>query len=487
MEPWPSFIVSFYYAVLALLSVYGLHRYLILFLYHYHYKWKPRPPACEWRGATRPTVTVQLPLYNEMYVARRVIEAASAMRYPCEKLHIQVLDDSTDATTRIADETAAELCARGLSVHVLHRGTREGYKAGALQAGLERTNSDLIAIFDADFVPPADFLEQTVPQFDDPRVGMVQTRWGYLNRDYSLLTRVQALLLDGHFMLEHTARSRSGRFFNFNGTGGVFRRRAILDAGGWQGDTLTEDLDLSYRTQMRGWRFVFLPGVEVPSELPVDIFGFKNQQHRWTKGSIQVGKKLLPGLWKSQAPLRVKLEATFHLSANLCYPLLVLLSIMMPFAVVIRTRSLTSGPFIVEAVVFGLTTLSVFLFYAVAQRELNQDWKLRLRDLPFILAIGVGMCINNALAVTEALAGHETPFVRTAKYRIESFRDRWKGKLYRSARKPTLLVELALAAYMVTGFVTIAWIGEWAALPYLGLFVAGYVYVFGLSVAHARR
>jgi cellulose synthase/poly-beta-1,6-N-acetylglucosamine synthase-like glycosyltransferase len=487
MELWQSSLVSVYFAVLSVLSVYGLHRYLILFLYHRHYKWKPRPPVCEAPGVMWPTVTVQLPLYNELYVARRVIEAAAAMRYPRENLHVQVLDDSTDATTRIARETAAELRGQGFHVTVLHRATRDNYKAGALKAGLEQIDSELVAIFDADFVPPVDFLEKTVPQFRDPRVGMVQTRWGYINRDYSLLTRVQALLLDGHFMLEHTARSYSGRFFNFNGTGGVFRRRAILDAGGWQGDTLTEDLDLSYRTQLRGWRFVFLPDVEVPSELPVDIFGFKNQQHRWTKGSIQVGKKLLPMMWKSRAPLRVKLEATFHLSANLSYPLLVLLSMMMPFAVVMRARSVDNGPFLIEAVVFGLTTFSVFLFYAVAQRELNQNWKLRLRDLPFILAIGVGMCINNAMAVIEALVGHRTPFVRTAKYRIESFRDRWKGKLYRSARKPTLFVELVLATYMVAGFLVIAWIGEWAALPYLGLFVAGYVYVFGLSVAHARR
>jgi cellulose synthase/poly-beta-1,6-N-acetylglucosamine synthase-like glycosyltransferase len=487
MELWQSFVVSVYFAVLAVLSVYGLHRYLILFLYLRHYKFRRRPADGETAAAELPAVTVQLPLYNEMYVARRVIEAAAAMRYPREKLHIQVLDDSTDDTTAIVHETAAGLRARGVSIDVLHRDDRAGYKAGALKAGLEQTTSDLVAIFDADFVPPADFLEKTVPPFRDPGVGMVQTRWGYLNRDYSLLTRVQALLLDGHFMLEHTARSFSGRFFNFNGTGGVFRRRAILDAGGWEGDTLTEDLDLSYRTQLRGWRFVFMPDVEVPSELPVDIFGFKNQQHRWSKGSIQVGKKMLPSIWRSGAPLRVKLEATFHLSANLSYPLLVLLSVMMPFAVVLRARSLTEGTFVLEAAVFGLTTVSVFLFYAVAQHELDQNWKLRLRDLPFILALGVGMCINNAMAVLEALAGHDTPFVRTAKYRIESLRDRWKGKLYRSARKPTFFVELVLAAYMVAGFLAIAWIGEWAALPYLGLFVAGYVYVFGLSVAHARR
>lgn len=488
MQAWQSIIVFAYFAVLAVLSIYGLHRYLILYLYHRHYKWKALPPARESTGAELLSVTVQLPLYNEMYVARRVIEAAARMRYPREKLHIQVLDDSTDDTTAIARDTALKLRKRGFSVDVVHRDVREGYKAGALQAGLARVESDLVAIFDADFVPPVDFLEKTVPQFFDPQVGMVQTRWAYINRDYSLLTRVQALLLDGHFMLEHTARSHSGRFFNFNGTGGVFRRRAILDAGGWQGDTLTEDLDLSYRAQMRGWRFVFLPDVEVPSELPVDIFGFKNQQHRWTKGSVQVGKKLLPRIWKSDVSLRVKLEATFHLCANLSYPLLVLLSILMPFAVAVRARALsTGGPFAIEALVFGLSTASVFLFYAVAQREIGRGWKVRTRDIPLILAIGVGMCINNAGAVLEALFGHETPFVRTAKYRIESFRDRWKGKLYHSARKPTFFVEMVLASYMVAGFSIVAWLGEWAALPYLGLFVAGYLYVFGLSLIHARR
>jgi cellulose synthase/poly-beta-1,6-N-acetylglucosamine synthase-like glycosyltransferase len=295
------------------------------------------------------------------------------------------------------------------------------------------------------------------------------------------------MLLDGHFMLEHTARNYSGRYFNFNGTGGVFRRAAILDAGGWEGDTLTEDLDLSYRTQLRGGRFVFLPDVVCPGELPVDIYGLKNQQHRWTKGSIQVGKKLLPRIWRSAAPLKVKLEATFHLSANLSHLLLVLISVLMPFAVIARADAMSRGAFMLEAAVFGMTTASIFVFYLVALRELHTDWRMRARDIPFILAIGIGMCVNNAWAVTEALAGHRTPFVRTAKYRIESMRDRWKGKLYRSARKPAFFVEFVFAAWAVAGFVLVASMREWAALPYMGLFVAGYVYVFGLSVAHGRQ
>ncbi len=487
MTTWQSAVVGLYFVTLAVLSVYGLHRYVILYLYHRHYKRGRRSSPAPLHPDLCPSVTVQLPLYNEMYVARRVIEAAGRIRYPAHLLRIQVLDDSTDDTRRIARETVDELRARGLRVEYMHRTERGGFKAGALKAGLDATADDVVAIFDADFVPPADFLEKTVPCFQDPEVGMVQTRWGYLNRDYSLLTRVQALLLDGHFVLEHAARSGSGRYFNFNGTAGVFRRAAILSAGGWQGDTLTEDLDLSYRTQLCGWKFVFLRDVECASELPVDIFGLKNQQHRWTKGSIQVLRKLLPSIWRSDAPLKVKMEATFHLSANLSHLLLVLLSILMPFSVITRAQHLSRGPFLLEALVFGLTTASIVIFYVVALREVHADWKVRARDIPFILAIGVGMCVNNAWAVTEALAGHHTPFVRTAKYRIETLRDRWKGKFYRSARKPSFVVEVVLALYVLAGFVAIVAVRQWAALPYIALFVAGHVYVVSLSIVHARR
>jgi cellulose synthase/poly-beta-1,6-N-acetylglucosamine synthase-like glycosyltransferase len=487
MATWQSAIVGLYFVTLAVLSVYGLHRHVILYLYHRHRGRRPRPTPPPLTPDACPSVTIQLPLYNELYVAQRVVEAAGRIRYPRHLLRIQVLDDSTDETRHIAEAAVDALRTRGIRAEYRHRVERDGFKAGALKAGLDSIDDDVVAIFDADFIPPADFLEKTVPHFRDPRVGMVQTRWGYLNRDYSLLTRVQALLLDGHFVLEHGARSRSGRYFNFNGTGGVFRRAAILEAGGWEGDTLTEDLDLSYRTQLCGWTFVFLPDVECPSELPVDIFGLKNQQHRWTNGSIQVLRKLLPRIWRSRVPLKVKLEATFHLSANLSYLLLVLLSVLMPFSVVARAHQLAGGSFVLEAAVFGMTTVSILLFYVVALRELHPDWRVRARDIPFILAIGVGLCVNNAWAVTEALVGYRSPFVRTAKYRIESFRDRWKGKLYRSARKPSFYVELALTLYLVAGFAAIAGLQQWAALPYVGLFVVGYVYVLCLSIVHARR
>lgn len=476
-----------YVAVLSLLAVYGLHRYAILFLYYRHYKKRARrePPVLDRRDY--PRVTVQLPIFNEYYVATRVIESMGNLDYPRELLTIQILDDSTDRTLDIAQAAAQRLRQRGVRVQYLQRTNREGFKAGALKFGLERTSDELVAVFDADFVAPRDFLARTVPYFKDPTVGLVQARWGYLNREYSLLTRLQSIFLDGHFMIEQTARSCSGRFFNFNGTGGVFRRRAIDEAGGWDGATLTEDLDLSYRAQMAGWRFVFLPDLVCKSELPVDVYGLKTQQHRWTKGSIQVARRLLPSIWRSRLSLRIKIEATFHLTANLCYVLIVALSVLLPFSVSSRRHLFLGGIELWEIAVFLSATASVIVFYAVSQRELYRDWKWRLRDLPFILALGIGMCINNARAVGEALVSHDTPFVRTAKYRIESLRDSWKGKLYRQGGRGSLLLELAFSVYMFASLVLLFVHQDWGAFPFLGLFVTGYVYIFGLSLIHARR
>lgn len=476
-----------YVSVLALLSVYGLHRYYIIYLFMRHYKRRDHPKPPPVAHGDLPRVTIQLPIYNEYYVAGRVIESVSRLQYPKELLTVQILDDSTDDTRRIAKLAGRRLRGRGYGVQYLHRERRDGFKAGALQAGLERTQDDLVAIFDADFIIPPEFLTRVVPHFQDPRVGMVQSRWGYINRGYSLLTRVQAILLDGHFMLEHTARYFSGRFFNFNGTAGVFRRRAIIDAGGWDGGTLTEDLDLSYRAQIAGWKFIFLPDLVCDSELPVDIHGFKTQQHRWTKGSIQVGKKLVPAIWRADLPIRVKLEATFHLSANLCYLLVVLLAGLLPLSLVLRYHLMLDGLELWEIMVFIFTTASVVTFYVISQRELYLDWKWRLRDVPLILALGIGMCINNAWAVAEAVLSRNTPFVRTAKYRIETLRDNWRGKIYRTVNQRSLLLELVFAIYMSATFFVLVSLKNWGAIPYLLLFVVGFVYVAGISLHHTRR
>jgi cellulose synthase/poly-beta-1,6-N-acetylglucosamine synthase-like glycosyltransferase len=476
-----------YAGVLAVLAIYGLHRYFVLYLYFRHYKRakKPAPPAL--RSEEWPTVTVQLPIYNELYVAGRVIESVAHLEYPRDRLTVQILDDSTDGTREIAEASAEKLRGLGFRANYLHRDDRTGYKAGALKLGLENSTDELVAIFDADFIIPPDFLARIVPHFQDPKVGMVQSRWGYLNRNYSLLTRLQSITLDGQFVLEHTARSFSGRFFNFNGTGGVFRRKAIDDAGGWDGATLTEDLDLSYRAQMAGWKFVFVPDLVCGSELPVDVYGFKTQQHRWTKGAVQVGKKLLPRIWRSRLPLRVKMEATFHLTTSVCYLMVVLLSILLPLSLVFRRNLLLGGIELWEVLVFSVTTGSVFVYYVVSQKEVYADWKRRLKDIPFIFALGIGMCINNAWAVSEALLSKETPFVRTAKYRIENVRDGWRGKIYRSINTRSILVECLFAVYMCVTFIFLFKLKNWGAMPYLILFMTGYLYILGLSLLHARR
>ncbi|HUP04352.1 MAG TPA: glycosyltransferase, partial [Bryobacteraceae bacterium] len=313
-----------YFAVLIILSVYGLHRYDIIRTYFKHRKKATGDPLKHFE--TLPPVTIQLPLYNERYVVERLIDEVTKVEYPKELLQIQVLDDSTDDTAPFAEALVERYRALGYPIEYHHRTNRHGFKAGALQAGLETATGEFVAVFDADFCPPADFLMRTVHYFADPAVGVVQTRWSYLNRDYNFLTEVESMLLDGHFILEHGARSRAGYFFNFNGTAGILRKNMIADAGGWQHDTLTEDSDLSYRAQLKGWRFVYLPGLDCPSELPVEMHGFQVQQSRWAKGLTQTALKLLPSILKAKLPFRVKAEAFMHLTPNISYPLMIVVS-----------------------------------------------------------------------------------------------------------------------------------------------------------------
>jgi len=333
MSPTETLTLAAYFFVLIVLAIYGWHRYYLVYLYLSNRDKEPTlgPPL-----DPLPAVTIQLPLYNEMYVADRLIDAVCRIDYPRELLEIQVLDDSCDETRGIAELAVRRFAAQGIDIKYYHRSDRTGYKSGALEAGLKVSRGELIAIFDADFIPTSDFLSRLIPHFRDPKVGMVQARWGHINQDYSLLTKIQAILLDGHFILEHGGRNRGGRFFNFNGTAGVWRRAVIADAGGWQHDTLTEDLDLSYRAQLRGWKFVFVSDVIAPAEVPVEMNSFKSQQHRWAKGSIQTCRKLLPRILRSNLPFGVKAEAFFHLSANFNYPLMCVLSVLIAPSMVIR-------------------------------------------------------------------------------------------------------------------------------------------------------
>src|SRR5579862_3502031 len=357
-----------YFAILLILSIYGVHRYEMIRTYFKHRKKATGEPPR--RFAALPPVTIQLPIYNERYVIERLIDEVTRMEYPRELLQIQVLDDSTDDTHPFAEALVERYHALGFPIEYHHRTNREGFKAGALQAGLKSATGELVAVFDADFVPPPEFLTRTVHFFADPKVGVVQTRWSYLNRDYNFLTEVEAMLLDGHFILEHGSRSRAGYFFNFNGTAGILRRAMIDDAGGWQHDTLTEDSDISYRAQLKGWKFVYLPDLDCPSELPAEIHGFQGQQSRWAKGLTQVAKKLLPAILKADIPKRVKAEAFLHLTPNISYPLMIVISALMLPVMIVRfymgvwQMVLLDFPLIVAS--FG----SISAFYVIAQREL---------------------------------------------------------------------------------------------------------------------
>jgi cellulose synthase/poly-beta-1,6-N-acetylglucosamine synthase-like glycosyltransferase len=468
-----------YFFVLIILAVYGWHRYYLVYLYLRNRGHEPKP------GPTlspRPVVTIQLPLYNEMYVADRLIASVCAIDYPRELLEIQVLDDSTDETRSIAELAVRRFAAEGVDIKYIHRADRTGYKAGALEAGLKEARGEFVGIFDADFLPTPDFLTRIMPHFGDARIGMVQARWGHINQDYSLLTKIQSILLDGHFVLEHGGRYRAGRFFNFNGTAGVWRRAAIADAGGWQHDTLTEDLDLSYRAQLRGWRFVFLSDLIAPAEVPVEMNAFKSQQHRWAKGSIQTCRKLLPQILRSDVPLGVKAEAFFHLTANFNYPLMCVLSVLMFPSMVIRYNMGWYEMMLIDVPLFFAATFSVCNFYMVCQREIHRDWRARIKYLPFLMSIGIGLCINNSRAVFEALFNKQSEFARTPKYHIESDSDEWVGKKYRQSVAVQPLIELALGLYF-TATVFYALANQiYGTVPFLVLFQIGFLYTGLLSI-----
>jgi cellulose synthase/poly-beta-1,6-N-acetylglucosamine synthase-like glycosyltransferase len=479
MTPAETLVLGTYFFVLIILAIYGWHRYYLVYLYMRHKDHEPKPAGTL---DPLPPVTVQLPIYNEMYVADRLIDAVCRIDYPRELLEIQVLDDSIDETTSVAERAVRRQVAAGVNIVYLHRADRRGFKAGALEAGLQSATGEYIAIFDADFIPTADFLQRTISHFTDPKVGMVQARWGHINQDYSLLTKIQAILLDGHFVLEHGARHRSGRFFNFNGTAGIWRRTAIEDAGGWQHDTLTEDLDLSYRAQLRGWQFIFRQEVISPAEVPVEMNAFKSQQHRWAKGSVQTCRKLLPRILRARLPLRVKAEAFFHLTANFNYLLMSVLSVLMFPSMVIRYNMGWYEMLLIDVPLFLAATMSVSNFYMVCQREIYKDWVARLKYLPFLMSIGIGLSVNNTRAVLEALFDKQTEFARTPKYRIERLSDEWVGKRYRQSVTVQPLIELSLGLYFtMTVFYALA-NGIYATLPFLVLFQTGFLYTGLLSV-----
>jgi cellulose synthase/poly-beta-1,6-N-acetylglucosamine synthase-like glycosyltransferase len=475
-------VLYLYFFSLLILFIFGAHGFVMV----YHYLRNHSREAALSVLGQEPVVTVQLPLYNEYYVAERIIEAVCSLEYPKDKLEIQVLDDSTDETVDVVAKTVLHFQSLGYDIKHVRRTTRAGFKAGALKDGLETARGEFIAIFDADFVPNSSFLRRTLPYFfQDERMALVQTRWEHLNSDYSLLTRTQAMALDGHFVIEQAVRNRAGYFINFNGTGGIWRKSAILDAGNWQSDTLTEDLDLSYRAQLRGWRFKYLDDFTSPAELPAEVNALKTQQFRWTKGAIETARKILPEVWKSNIPLRVKIHSTFHLTNNIVFPFILLAGILNVPLIFIKQQGGHDLYFAMMSV-FVLAFIGSFLFYMLSQKAVYPDWRRRLLLFPLFMAGSMGFAVNNSRAVFEGLFRKRSEFVRTPKYRIEDKKDSWQEKKYVPLKLDWIvLIEIALAVYCFFGVISSLYYLEIAAVPFQLLYCLGFSFVSVLSIKHA--
>ncbi len=482
LSPFDWCLLVPYFGILIILSIYGIHRYDTILRYRKYRKNLPTKPPT--RYAQLPRVTIQLPLYNERFVVERLLEEVCKMEYPRELLQIQVLDDSTDETHPFTERLCNQYLAAGHPIEYRHRTNRHGYKAGALQEGLETATGEFIAIFDADFIPPADFLERTIHYFSDPEVGVVQTRWSYLNREFNILTQVESMLLDAHFVLEHGSRCGSGLFFNFNGTAGVLRRTMIDSSGGWQHETLTEDSDLSYRAQLVGWRFVYVPDIECPSELPVETYGFQVQQARWAKGLTQVSKKLLPRILKAKLPLRTKVEAFMHLTPNISYPLMIIVSMLMLPVMIVRFYMGVFQMVLIDFPLIIASFWSISAFYLYAQRVLfPKSWWKSIAFLPMLMAAGVALTVSNSKGVIEALFNVQTSFARTAKYGTQGQKRKTQQTAYRRRSGWLPYAELAIGSYFVYMVYFAIETMNYLAIPFLLLFVGGYLWA-GLTTLY---
>lgn len=483
-------ILILYFSILGVLAIYGAYRIKQVIDFWRYHRITPKPKRL-WSEAELPRITVQLPLFNEMYVIERLLKAVTEIEYPREKLEIQVLDDSTDETVKLGRATVEAYARKGFDIHYIHRTDRTGFKAGALENGLKTATGDLVAIFDADFVPKADCLRKLVDYFTDPMVGCAQMRWSHINGSYNLLTRLQTIMLDGHFVVEQTVRNRTGGFFNFNGTAGIWRRKAIEMSGGWQHDTLTEDTDLSFRAQLMGWKFVYLLEEDAPSEIPVEINSFKAQQRRWAKGVMQVGIKLYRRIWFAPLPFRVKLEMFFRLTGNISYPLMIVVSFLQFPLLLVRYNQGFYQLMIFDVPLLFFSTVSVLLFYGTGVWYLDRRRVPRLLHLPLVMALGIGLAFSNARAVLEALIGMKSEFVRTPKYQVEQLGDEtWKRKKYKRKRGWLPLLELSFAIYFLLAILYAVRMHMWGPIPFLFLFFFGYGYMGLMSLlqtASGRR
>jgi cellulose synthase/poly-beta-1,6-N-acetylglucosamine synthase-like glycosyltransferase len=482
LDAFDWIILITYFAILFLLAVYGAYRIKQVVDFWRYRKFVPEP-AGRFSEADLPRITVQLPLFNELYVVDRLLKAVTEIDYPREKLEIQVLDDSTDETAKVAAAVVEKYAQQGFDIHYIHRSDRTGFKAGALENGNKSAKGELLAIFDADFVPKSDCLRKLVDFFTDPLVGCAQMRWSHINGSYNLLTRLQTIMLDGHFVVEQTTRNRTGGFFNFNGTAGIWRRQAIELSGGWQHDTLTEDTDLSFRAQLMGWRFVYLLDEEAPAEIPVEINAFKAQQRRWAKGVMQVGLKLYPRICLAPLPFRVKLEMFFRLTGNISYPLMIVASLLQFPLLLVRYNQPFYHLMILDLPLLFFSSISVVLFYGTAVWYLDDRRTPRLLHLPLVMALGIGLAFSNARAVFEALLGVKTDFIRTPKYRVEEMTDAtWKRKKYKRKRGLLPILELSFAIYFLLAIYYSLRLHMWGTIPFLTLFCFGFGYMGVMSL-----
>lgn len=437
-----------------------------------------------------PFVTVQLPIFNEMYVVERLIDAIAAFNYPKDRFEIQVLDDSTDETIEISRAKVAEYQAKGYQISLHHRTDRTGYKAGALQAATQSAKGEFIAIFDADFIPKSNFLLQTLYYFTDPKIGVVQTRWEHLNKNYSLLTKVQAFFLDAHFTIEQTGRNVSGYFINFNGTAGVWRKKTIEEAGGWQADTLTEDLDLSYRAQLKGWRFKYLEEIGSPSELPADMRAFKSQQFRWIKGGAETAKKLIPSIARAELPVSIKLNAFSHLLSSSVY-IIIFMTLVLSVPLLLVKNMFIETEYIHYGSLFFVSNIAVAFVYYISTHYRESDRKNRflyfMYMLPLFLIITMGLSLHNALAALRGYWGEQTPFIRTPKFNLLNNKDNWKNKKYTHKKIDWMtMLEGLVALYFLSAIFYSIWIMDLTLTPIYLLAFLGFVSTFSYSIRHTK-
>jgi len=463
-------------------GIYGGHRLFLLGIYLFAKQNEKKNPPIQSNVSDPPRITIQLPIFNERYVVKRLIDAVCKIRYPRHLLEIQILDDSDDDTRDIIDTLVKKYRTQGQPIQTIRRSSRIGYKAGALQHGLQSAKGEWILIFDSDFIPQPELLESALPSLNDPGLGMIQFCWDHINRNFSLFTRIQALFLDGHFHIEHFARNRSGRFFNFNGTAGMWRRSCIIDSGGWHYDTLTEDMDLSYRAQMKGWKFFYAPHIRVPAELPVELTAFKSQQFRWAKGGIQTARKILPTLFRSNQPWRVKIEGVFHLLSNVMYMVLPLMILLMPLVL----SHMSHLPMYLYKTVLMFSLLSIAAFYVTAGWNASAGSIFRtLIDIPLLMAVGIGLCINNSRAAIEGFFSDTAVFIRTPKYNVKTRKDPWQNNVYRIRHLPLFWAESFFLAYLIITVIYSIRLSTFHVLPYLAIFTTGFAYFVALSLKQA--